>query len=137
MPQPPLWALAVDDHEGVRDSLALLLPLVGFACDTAADGREALARFEAGAYDLIVTDLVMPGLDGWGLAHAIRQRAPGTPILLVTGAMTREAVTRARVMAWPLLAKPFTLAELRAAIEEALRGRETGLRQKDGPALLG
>jgi CheY-like chemotaxis protein len=123
MSQPRLRALAVDDHEGVREALALLLPLVGFECDTAADGHEALTRFEAGAYDLIVTDVVMPGLDGWGLAHAIRQRAPGTPIVLVTGAMTRDAVTCARAMAWPLLGKPFTLAQLRAAIEEALRGQ--------------
>jgi CheY-like chemotaxis protein len=123
MSQPHRRALAVDDHEGVRETLALLLPLVGFECDTATDGQEALARFEAGASDLVVTDVVLPGMDGWELAHAIQQRAPGLPIVLVTGAMTRDAVARARAMAWPLLGKPFTLGALRAAIEEALRGQ--------------
>jgi CheY-like chemotaxis protein len=79
-----LRVLVVDDDPRIRDVLTGYLILDGHAVETAADGREGLARFRADRFDLVVTDFAMPELLGDQMATIIKQEAPSTPVILIT-----------------------------------------------------
>ena len=86
----------------------------------AEGGAEALDRLAGAAFDLVVTDLSMPGMTGRELAHHVRRKYPRLPIVLLTGDTDAEA-ERAHVDA--VVKKPFTLDHLDATIQRALDGR--------------
>ena len=113
-------ALVIDDDPGVCQFVSDLLAEFGFECQTANDGASGLARFDEGGWDLVVTDLAMPKMNGWQVIEAIRQRTPRTPIVLVTAYTAPEIVRRAGEYGVPVVAKPFPIATLQAAIAEAL-----------------
>lgn len=115
--------LVIDDDPGVRQVVSYLLAEFGFECQTADDGANGLARFEAGTWDLVVTDLAMPKMNGWEVIEAIRRLAPMMPIVLMTAFGAAEVVRRAGEHGVPVVAKPFPVATLQAAIGEALRGK--------------
>jgi len=102
--------LVVDDSRSARQVLVTAMASLGSgACDEAADGAEALKRFASGEYDLVVTDVHMPRLDGLKLIHHIRTgvRRARVPILVVT--TDRTDAERARAMgagASAFLSKP-------------------------------
>jgi signal transduction histidine kinase/ActR/RegA family two-component response regulator len=77
--------LVVDDEESIRELLRDLLESVGCRVYLAPGGREALGLFEAHQFDAIFTDVGMPGMSGWELAHAIRKRNETVPIAVITG----------------------------------------------------
>jgi len=77
--------LVVDDEEGVRELLRDLLESEGFRVYLAPGSREALSLFEVHQFDGVFTDVGMPGMSGWELAHAIRQRNETIPIAVITG----------------------------------------------------
>jgi signal transduction histidine kinase/CheY-like chemotaxis protein len=113
--------LVIDDEPGVRDVIATTLRREGYRVTTCASGRDGIARFDAQPFDLVVTDLGMPGLTGWDVATHVKQRRPGTPVVLVTGwgdRMTAEEV-QARGIDF-LVSKPFALDEIRAVARRAL-----------------
>jgi CheY-like chemotaxis protein len=112
--------LVIDDDPGVRQVVSYLLAEFGFECHTAEDGASGLGRFDEGGWDLVVTDLAMPKLNGWQVIEAIRHRTPMTPIVLVTAYTAPEIVRRAGEYGVPVVAKPFPIATLQAAIAEAL-----------------
>jgi CheY-like chemotaxis protein len=99
--------LVIDDDPGVRQVLSYLLAEFGFECQTADDGARGLGRFDEGGWDLVVTDLAMPRMNGWQVIEAIRQRNPNTPIVLVTAYMAPEIVRRAGEHGAQVVAKPF------------------------------
>ena len=70
----PLTILVTDDDEGTRLSISEYLSLAGYSVVSAQDGREALSRLETHQPHLIITDISMPGLDGYGLIQQERQR---------------------------------------------------------------
>ena len=115
--------LAVDDEPGLLEILVDVLQYDGHVVDTAGSGEAALARVEAAAYDAVVSDVQMPGLDGLGLYDAVVARAPrlATRYILVTGSGLTSAVrafverTGVRV-----LHKPYDLRAVQAAVREAL-----------------
>jgi PAS domain S-box-containing protein len=113
--------LVVDDEPSVRRSMARLLASLGYAVDTAADGSEALAALQAGARDLVLTDLSMPRMTGEELAHTIHEIAPHLPIVFMSGNLDSEPL-RAKIVAGELefLQKPVALAELAACIRRVL-----------------
>lgn len=84
--------LIVDDDPDIAEALTLLLS-DRYAVDLAENGREALARLEAAAYDLILLDLAMPVMDGSAFVRALRERAAMPPILLMSG--SNDLVERA------------------------------------------
>jgi signal transduction histidine kinase/ActR/RegA family two-component response regulator len=84
-PVPHLRLLVVDDEEAVLQVLRDLLVLLGQEVETAQGGQAGLEHFAAGEFDAVFTDLGMPGVNGWDLVRAIRQRSPGTPVAIVTG----------------------------------------------------
>jgi putative two-component system response regulator len=113
--------LVIDDDAVVRDVIAEMLAVGGYEVVTAATAAEALELFTDEEIGLVVSDIVMPDMSGLELLEAMRLHRPNLPIVLVTGANTRdnlsEALTRG---ADGLVAKPFTQAELQEAVEKAL-----------------
>jgi two-component system cell cycle sensor histidine kinase/response regulator CckA len=77
--------LLVEDEEPVRMVAERALARAGYTITTAADGEEGLEKFQAGEFDLVVSDVVMPTMDGPAMARAIRKAAPGMPILFMSG----------------------------------------------------
>ena len=115
--------LLVDDEETVRGFLKRGLELDGHWVSTASDGGEGLERLaEAkGAYDLILTDIRMPIMDGIALALAAKRDYPHVTILLMTGyAEQRERARNLQAIVDDVLTKPFSLADLRATVARAL-----------------
>jgi GAF domain-containing protein/anti-sigma regulatory factor (Ser/Thr protein kinase) len=115
--------LVIDDEADVRDLVADVLASRGYHITVAAGGREGLARFEAGTYDVVLTDVGMPDFDGWNVARAIKASRSDTPVLLLTG-WADAADSEAAALVDGILKKPFGLDELAAAVAEALARRE-------------
>jgi signal transduction histidine kinase len=114
--------LVIDDEADIRDLVAESLTSQGHQITVAAGGREGLARFAAGHYDMVVTDLSMPDLDGWEVARAIKSSRGETPVLLLTG-MADAMDPSAAMLVDGILKKPFDLDDLTAAVAAALAGR--------------
>ena len=74
--------LVIDDEEAIRESLYDIITSAGHQATMAERGQEGLDYFEKGMYDLVITDLRMPEMDGWELAQAVRDRKPHTPVIL-------------------------------------------------------
>ena len=115
--------LAVDDSLTMRELLRSALSDAGYTVTLASDGQEALDRLAESAPDLIVTDLNMPRLDGFGLIEAVRagQRAARVPILVLTTETGQDLKDRARrIGATGWIGKPFDDAALVATIRRVL-----------------
>jgi CheY-like chemotaxis protein len=115
-------ALVIDDDPSVCLVLSYLLDEFGVECQATTDGASGLARFEEGGWDLVVTDLAMPKMNGWEVIEAIRRRTSTMPIILVTGLIRAEVMRRASEWRVPVIGKPFPMATFQAAVQEALRG---------------
>jgi signal transduction histidine kinase len=116
-PARPLRVLAVDDEPRVLGVLKEYLTGDGHTVETASGGREGIEKFRAGSFDLVVTNRAMPGLSGDRLAGLVKQAAPDTPVILLTGFSEFMDATGERPRGVDLvLSKPLTLAALREAI---------------------
>ncbi|MBI2197081.1 MAG: response regulator, partial [Candidatus Rokubacteria bacterium] len=114
--------LVIDDEDPVRELVAEVLASQGHRVMTACGGREGLERFEAGQFDLVITDLGMPDITGWDVVRGVRARRPETPVLLVTG-QGEVVETPADIRVDGVISKPFDVARLTAAVSEALARR--------------
>jgi DNA-binding NtrC family response regulator len=113
--------LIADDKQGLRDVLVEALAGAGHEVESVEDGSRALARLNEKAYDLVVTDLKMPGMDGIELLRAVRERAPQTGVILMTAHGTVDtAVEAMRLGAIDYVEKPFPLGAMEAKVEKAL-----------------
>jgi CheY-like chemotaxis protein len=118
--------LLVDDDAAMRQMLARMLAPLSCRFLEAVDGLSAVALATQERPDLILLDLVMPALDGWGVLRAL-QGEPATAaikVLLVTGSGEVELSMVQAAGAIGLLEKPFTLAQLRAQVEPLLASKE-------------
>jgi len=77
--------LIVDDTKAIRDTLSEMLSVMGFEVTVASSGNEGLRLFPRNSFDLVLTDLQMPDLDGWTLALHIKDKSPNTQVVLITG----------------------------------------------------
>ncbi|HEX8502298.1 MAG TPA: GAF domain-containing protein [Pyrinomonadaceae bacterium] len=111
-----LSVLVVDDEEHVRETLAEMVEVLGHAVRRADGGRAALAALAEGQFDLVFTDLSMPGMDGWEVAREVRRRSPRTRIAVVTGYGKDAARTQGDAPADTVIGKPFDFAQ----VEEVL-----------------
>ena len=116
-------ALVVDDVMTVRESLAIALESAGFAVTGAANGREALEALDRQEFDVLVTDMWMPEMDGLRLLKEIRGRKPNMRIFGVTGGGPRLTIEAMSSLAevWgaeKVFLKPFDDDELIAALME-------------------
>ena len=117
--------LVAEDQADIRDLLVMNLRAAGYEVQSVADGREALASEQEAASDLLVLDLMMPGLDGLEVCKALRAMGRATPILMLTAKSTElDRVLGLELGADDYLTKPFSLAELLARVKALLRRAE-------------
>jgi two-component system response regulator MprA len=129
--------LVVDDDPSVREALALVLDLDGFEVATAQDGREAIRTLAVAPPDVVILDVLLPGLDGLEVCRRIRASGDRTPVLMLTArSEVSERVAGLEAGADDYLAKPFAREELIARLRALLRrtgweGEEQLLRFED------
>jgi DNA-binding response OmpR family regulator len=122
---PPASILVAEDQIDIRDLLVLNLRGAGYDVQGVADGSAALASQQEKASDLLILDLMMPGVDGLEVCKALRARGRSTPILMLTAKSTElDRVLGLELGADDYLTKPFSLAELLARVKALLRRAE-------------
>ncbi len=124
MSAPRAHILLVDDESALRELTAERLTELGFEVAQASTGDEALGLLEEFAFDVVITDLRMPGTDGLSVLDAAVQRYPGIIVLVVTGYGTvKDAVGAIKRGATDFIAKPFQFEELKHVLHKALEQR--------------
>ena len=119
---PARTVLIADDDRAIRESLERALQLEGYQTRTAADGVETLAAVHSDSVDLLILDVMMPGVDGLGVCRVLRAEGDRTPILMLTARVeTSDRVAGLDAGADDYLPKPFELDELLARIRALLR----------------
>jgi two-component system, cell cycle response regulator CpdR len=121
--------LITDDEDSMRTLVARAIAMDGHEIVTAQDGAEALDILsqEQGAFDLLLTDIMMPVMDGIALALAAARDFPGLKILLMTGfADQRERASGLNAIVHDVVTKPFSVADIRTAVADALAAQKVG-----------
>ena len=128
--------LIVDDEESMRTLVARAIAMDGHEIVTAADGAEALEILSNGqnAFDLLLTDIQMPVMDGIALALTAARDLPDLTILLMTGfADQRERASGLNAIAHDVISKPFSVADIRSAVADALAARKARTGNPNSP----
>jgi len=130
--------LVVDDEAGTRELLIEFFQSRGFVVTGAQDGRSAIAMLQRsnGCYGLVVTDLSLPGVDGFAVLQAARNANPAAYVVIITGYASLDSAIRAvRVGAYDYLTKPFSLSQLEVILEridDRIKLQETNRRLQPG-----
>lgn len=113
--------LIAEDEAGVREFVARALEIAGHDVTTAEDGLLALDALDGDEFDLLLTDIVMPGMDGIALALKVADTWPETRILLMSGyAAERQRAHNLEALVHRVVAKPFSLKDISAAVSDTL-----------------
>ena len=113
--------LVVDDEASIRDLLSKTLALAEYDVDVAPDGRVALERMRLFGYDLLITDLKMPGMDGLTVIHEARRLHADLPVIIITGFSTEaSAIEAANLGVSGYLTKPFKVPKVLSVAARAL-----------------
>jgi len=116
--------LVVDDEQSLRDFLAIMLKKEGHDVVTAINGTDALKAVQAEIFDLVISDIKMPGIDGIGVLKAVKEISPETVVIMVTAFATAEtAVEAMKLGASDYIIKPFNVDELKLIINNSLEKR--------------
>lgn len=113
--------LVADDDAAIRKVIREALAREGFDVETAADGREAIERAEASRFDLVVTDLAMPNVDGLGVVRSLRESSAVPIVVLTVRSEEKAKVALLDAGADDYVVKPFGVAELLARVRALLR----------------
>jgi CheY-like chemotaxis protein len=114
--------LVAEDEAAVREFLSRGLAASGHEVTAVADGSLALDALEIDAFDLLISDIMMPELDGLSLALKVSKEWPGLPIVLMTGFADQQARARnLHALVHAVIAKPFSLEALNRVVGAALR----------------
>jgi DNA-binding NtrC family response regulator len=136
-PAERLRVLLVDDNASVLRFLASAFASNGCQVTTAATAEQALEQLSDDPYDLVVSDIKMPGLSGLDLLRAVKGKQPGTPVVLITGVPSvNSAVFGLRHGAYDYLPKPFSVTEVKELIRRLRRDRADGNGNVNYPAGL-
>ena len=120
--------LIVEDDENIARMIEATLSMVGYRCDGCEDGSEAVRRILEGSYDLILLDVMLPGMDGFEILTKIKNK--GTPVVFLTALQdVGDKVKGLRLGAEDYIVKPFEAVELLARIEVVLRRTNAGRQQ--------
>lgn len=121
--------LVVDDEFDVREGIAKLLGMEGYEVTTAENGARAIERAKASDFDLVLTDLRMPGMSGVETLMGLKELHPDLTVIVVTGfASDATAANCLREGAYDIVTKPFDLNQLLSLIEKALEAGKTDRR---------
>jgi two-component system NtrC family response regulator len=129
--------LIVDDEKNTRDGLKWSLEDAGYACAVAENGQQALALLADRDFDLVITDLKMPGIDGMELLRRLKRDDPDVEVIMLTAHGTIETAVEAMEQgAAHYQTKPVDLKELRVKVEQALSRRALTMENRDLRALV-
>ncbi|MEJ2055752.1 MAG: sigma-54 dependent transcriptional regulator, partial [Calditrichaceae bacterium] len=117
--------LVVDDEQTIRDALKMVLEEEGYNTKSAADGKEALKLINETDYDIVITDLKMPEMDGMTLTRQCQQLCPQTSIIIITAHGSLESAIEAlRIGAYDYILKPFDFDDVLYKIKRLIRQKE-------------
>ena len=120
--------LVVEDEQAIREGLIDVLVYHGYRADSAATGPEGLAAGQSGQYDLILLDIMLPGMDGYEVCNRIREDDRDQPIIMLTAKTSDEEIVQGlKLGADDYVAKPFSIQQLVLRIEAVLRRSKTGI----------
>jgi DNA-binding response OmpR family regulator len=127
----PTRVLVVEDDRTVAEVVTRYLEREGFAVESVGDGNEALARAEAHLPDVVVLDIMLPGLDGLEVCRRLRSRAPIPVVMLTARGSEEDRVLGLDLGADDYVSKPFSPRELTARVKAVLRRAESPLGEGD------
>ncbi len=112
--------LVIDDEKRMCDSIKVLLSNIGYEVDTAENGRTGIDKLKAQQYGLVITDLMMPELDGFAVMKYIKENCQNTLVIVITGYASVESAVRAiRSGAYDYILKPFDFEIIKISVERA------------------
>ena len=118
--------LVVDDELSMREFLKILLTKEGYATETATDGEDALSKIENNSFDLVISDIRMPGVGGLELLSTIKQSLPTLPFIMITAfASPEDAVQAMKHGAYDYITKPFKVDEIKSVISSAIESKKS------------
>ena len=117
--------LIVDDETSMREFLSILLEREGYTPETAENSESALRHLAEKEYELVISDVNMPGLDGIGLLEKIKTSSPDTAVMMITAfSTTEQAVEAMKHGAYNYIAKPFKVDEIKLLVRNAIEKRQ-------------
>jgi CheY-like chemotaxis protein len=117
--------LVIDDDESVRNILSQMLRAKGYQAEVASGGEEGIERFKKEKFDLVFTDLGMPGISGWEVGKTIKSLNPKVPIAMITGwgvELNREKMNESGIDL--VVPKPFNFEQIGQLVAEAMELKE-------------
>ena len=112
--------LVIDDEKRMCDSIKVLLSNIGYDVDIAENGRVGIDKLRSRRYDLVITDLMMPELDGFAVMKHVKENCPNTLVIVITGYASVESAVRAiRSGAYDYILKPFDFEIIKISVERA------------------
>ena len=122
--------LIIEDEEAIREGLIDVLVFHGYATDSAATGPDGLEKALTGKFDLILLDIMLPGIDGYEICDRIRAEDRNQPIIMLTAKTSDEEIVQGlKLGADDYVPKPFSIQQLVLRIEAVLRRSQVGLVQ--------
>jgi len=132
----PTRVLVVEDDRTVAEVVTRYLEREGFVVESVGDGNEALARADAQLPDLVVLDIMLPGLDGLEVCRRLRSRAPIPVVMLTARGSEEDRVLGLELGADDYVSKPFSPRELTARVKAVLRRAGSPLREVDSAGTI-
>lgn len=130
----PTRVLVVDDEPGVRELLCTVLAQAGYGVDQVATGFDAIARLEAHAYGVVVTDYSMPGMNGLQLLSILQDRWPDTVVIFVSADLSGIGSRAMRQGAYAWLPKPVDWEQLISTVSQGMHAMSACA--KDAPSMM-
>lgn len=125
-----LRILVVEDEEAIRIGLIDVFVFHGYEPDSADNGPDGLAKALSGQFDLILLDVMLPGMDGFDICNEIRKHDRDQPIIMLTAKNSDEEIIQGlKLGADDYVAKPFSIAQLVLRVEAVLRRSQIGIEQ--------
>ena len=122
--------LVIEDEQAIREGLTDVLVYHGYDVDSAATGPDGLAKALSGQFDLVLLDIMLPGIDGYEICDRIRAEERLQPIIMLTAKGADEEIIRGlKLGADDYVAKPFSIQQLVLRIEAVLRRSQVGIEQ--------
>ena len=126
-----LKILIVDDNDCIRDFLTILLSRKGYRCESAVNGREAMDKVAQSQFDVVITDVHMPEMDGITLTRELTLRFPDLPVMIMTGQPEDSLMESAiRAGAREVLGKPFAIPDFTMRLQRMLHLQEPTQEQR-------